>query len=1053
MFWETLTVEEHIKIWRNLKLAAFQDTDNQDDVLEECDLVDKAKAKAKTLSGGQKRKLQLAISFTGGSSVCFIDEASSGLDPLSRRHIWNIIQNGHSKRTVLITTHFLDEADILADHIAIVYKGKLVCAGPPTMLKSSFGGDYIIRSEPCDGDDNDADDTMVFQMSTSSETAKKVLELQGLTNDRLQVNFPTLENVFLNVTKEANTAINDASGDGVVGEETVIDEKTFAIEAANARDLDLEVGRGISLVRQIVTLFRKRYSLLRSRSGWISYGINLIIPVIIGGVLAHYVPNMPNLQTCRDNVEILHSQSPMLFTTPERIGSSNTPVVLLGPATAFSGAVQDAIYASEIGPYLYNEYSGGYGEGSLSEPNTSSILNTRTFVEGTKELVSSVTNPSLGGVYAFGIFAPTAESAILFHDSNVGESTTPMLALSLVTNRLANATNSHPRLSTTNLQYFTHIQESVSFWSMPIAILIVLAFISAASISGVYPTFEKVNNVRSLEYCNGVSPLALWTANLIFDTQFIIVQSLIVWGIAFAGSLEKLYYAPGNILAVLILFGIATYLGTYVLSLFLKKAAFAIAAGVHLLLFLLYLIGYIVNQAVGDISTRQDTYSKLQYFLGLTSPGANLARGLFLSMNVFEVLCGETGTDESSAISYRRYGGVYANLLIQIVLLISILVIYEYGSADWLRRNITHRGVPARLHYLVDSGQMQDEKQARAAAVADPSKLLSLSHVSKFFGRNFAVQNISFDISKGNTLALLGANGAGKTTTINLIRGVMKPDFGDITLDGISVLRQPHKARLHMGVCPQDDAVDNLTVRQTLSFYASVKGLKNISGNVDKVLHALNITTFEHVMVKALSGGTKRKLSVAIALLGNPRVLLLDEPSTGQDAGAKRILWNTLKEIRGNRAILLTTHSMEEAESLATNVAIMGTRMLATGTLSSLQETYGALFTIRAIRVPDISAEEVEEITKENFGNQITHYEDRHGQIFFNLPHNRADLGRILKTMEFLKGDAIEETGGNAGGGSSNQVKVLQAYTVTPPSLEEVFMQVAKEAGANVGGV
>jgi ATP-binding cassette subfamily A (ABC1) protein 3 len=258
----------------------------------------------------------------------------------------------------------------------------------------------------------------------------------------------------------------------------------------------------------------------------------------------------------------------------------------------------------------------------------------------------------------------------------------------------------------------------------------------------------------------------------------------------------------------------------------------------------------------------------LQYFVGLTSPGANLARALFLSMNVFDVLCGEFGDDESEPMAYHRYGGVYANLLIQIAFLITMLAIYEYGSADWFRRHVTHRGVPARLHYLVESGQIQDEKHARAAAVADPSKILSVSQVSKFFGRNFAALNISFEISPNETLALLGGNGAGKTTMINLIRGELKPNFGDITVDGISVLRQPHKAKMHMGVCPQDDAVDNLTVRQTLGFYASVKGLKNVSGNVDRVMHALNITMYEHLLVKALSGGTKRKLSVAIALLG-----------------------------------------------------------------------------------------------------------------------------------------------------------------------------------------
>jgi ABC-type multidrug transport system ATPase subunit len=874
VFWENLTVEEHIRIWRKLKMAAFQDTNfTQDDVLEECDLFEKAKAQARTLSGGQKRKLQLAICFTGGSSVCCVDEASSGLDPLSRRNIWNIIQKGHSRRTVLITTHFLDEADVLADHIAIMYKGKLVCEGPSTSLKSRFGGEYIVRSEPSGSND----EAMVWQTSTSSEAARKILELESLTNDHLRVIFPTLEKVFLNVT-DASTAIHDSFGDGVAGDETVIDEKIFDFEVGNAIDIDLDVGHSIGVARQVITLFRKRYTLLLQRSGWLSYGVNLIIPIIIGAVLAHYVPRLPTLQTCQDNVNILHTQTlqegsdlaPFEMYSPHYIyisSDSESPAALLGPRSAFTGAIQDDLYATEIGPYIYSGYS-EYSQPQVAN-TTSEILTSRVFVNDTSHMIAAITNSSGYGFYGIAIWAPTPETAVIFHDSETYSSEVHMYSFSLITNRISNSTSPGPaRVSSANLRFFTHVLSNVSFWSMPIAIILVLAFIAAASIAVIYPTFEKVNRVRALHYCNGVSPFALWFGYLLFDIQLIIIQSFIIWGVAFAGSLGRLYFAPSYILGVFLLFGIATYLGTYVLSLFIKKAAFAIAAGVHILLFILYLVGYIVNQAVGNVANRYQTYSYIQYYLGLTSPGANLARALFVSMNVFEVLCGEFGDDESKPMAYHRYGSVYANLLIQIVFLIALLVIYEYGSADWFRRHITHRGVPARLHYLVDSGQIQEEKHARASTVADPSKILSVSHVSKFFGRNFAAQNISFGISSNETLALLGANGAGKTTMINLIRGEMKPNFGDITLDGISVLRQPHKAKLQMGVCPQDDAVDNLTVRQTLSFYASVKGLKNVAGNVDKVLHALNITMYEHVVVKALSGGTKRKLSVAIALLG-----------------------------------------------------------------------------------------------------------------------------------------------------------------------------------------
>jgi len=552
------------------------------------------------------------------------------------------------------------------------------------------------------------------------------------------------------------------------------------------------------------------------------------------------------------------------------------PIALFGPTSAFSGPVQDDLYISEIGPHIYTYDSESMSSGFNSSPNNT--LSTRQLVNDTISLIAGITNRT-NSFYGFGIYAPTPETATLFHDSSIYTANQNMLAFSLITNRLANETTTTgtARKVYANMRTFRSIESRVDFRSMPIAILVVLAFVAAASIAVIYPAFEKVNRVRALHYCNGVSPFALWFGYLLFDIQVIVIQSFIVWGILYAGSLTKLYYAGNYILGVFILFGIATYLGTYVLSLFVKKAAFAVAGGLHMLLFVLYLISYILNQSVGNIETRQETYSLLQYGLGLTSPAANLARALFVAMNVFDLLCGKYGdADVSNAFAYARYGSVYVNLLIQIAFLIIVLVIYEYGSADWFRRNVTHRGVPARLHYIVDSGgsptqplAREAEKNATVSATWQPSsQILKVSNVSKFFGRIFAAENISFNISANETLALLGGNGAGKTTMINLIRGELKPDFGEITLDDISVLKHPHAARLHMGVCPQDDAVDNLTVRQTLKFYASVKGLKNVEGNVDKVLNALNITIYEHVMVKALSGGTKRKLSVAIALLG-----------------------------------------------------------------------------------------------------------------------------------------------------------------------------------------
>jgi ATP-binding cassette, subfamily A (ABC1), member 3 len=147
---------------------------------------------------------------------------------------------------------------------------------------------------------------------------------------------------------------------------------------------------------------------------------------------------------------------------------------------------------------------------------------------------------------------------------------------------------------------------------------------------------------------------------------------------------------------------------------------------------------------------------------------------------------------------------------------------------------------------------------------------------------------------------------------------------------------------------------------------------------------------------------------------------------------------------------------MEEAEALATNVAIMGTRMLAKGTLSSLQETYGGQYSVRAVRVDSIGREEVEELVREKFGDRVKGYFDINGQVGFGLPHKKSEMGAIMKIMEGLKVESVadEDVGaGSAGvvGGSSgikmNGRRVFQDYTINGPTLEEVFMNVARESG------
>lgn len=147
---------------------------------------------------------------------------------------------------------------------------------------------------------------------------------------------------------------------------------------------------------------------------------------------------------------------------------------------------------------------------------------------------------------------------------------------------------------------------------------------------------------------------------------------------------------------------------------------------------------------------------------------------------------------------------------------------------------------------------------------------------------------------------------------------------------------------------------------------------------------------------------------------------------------------------------------MEEAEALATKVAIMGTKMLATGTLDSLQQSHGGAFSIRAVRLRGTDASEVEILIKGKFEGRVSHYSDSHGQVGFNLPHDKRDLGHIMRIMEGLKGNFVgedeEDTAGASSAAKDEDVRILQDYTITGPTLEEVFMNVARASGV-AGGV
>ena len=201
---------------------------------------------------------------------------------------------------------------------------------------------------------------------------------------------------------------------------------------------------------------------------------------------------------------------------------------------------------------------------------------------------------------------------------------------------------------------------------------------------------------------------------------------------------------------------------------------------------------------------------------------------------------------------------------------------------------------------------------------------IETNNLTKKFKEKTAVHGINLQIKEGELFALLGTNGAGKTTTIKMLSTLILPTDGEIKIEGLDIIKDRQKIKEILNVSPQETAIaPNLSVKENLEFMA---GVYQISNKQEKITELIKMFKLEEVLnqkAKTLSGGWQRKVSIAIALINEPKILFLDEPTLGLDVIARKELWNVIEKLKGKITIILTTHYMEEAESLSDRVGIM----------------------------------------------------------------------------------------------------------------------------------
>jgi ABC-type multidrug transport system ATPase subunit len=444
------------------------------------------------------------------------------------------------------------------------------------------------------------------------------------------------------------------------------------------------------------------------------------------------------------------------------------------------------------------------------------------------------------------------------------------------------------------------------------------------------------------------------------------------------------------------------------------------------------------------------------------------------SLRIMAVLCPQVTLTQGFLISggvcdgIAQYDGFYTTCILMPYWAYLLIMLFEGALYTFLAYVVDLQNVvplPEQAFVMNDVTVQQlddDVRQEREhVQITAPSEFaLHISNLRKLFPAKKAkdpplqaVKGLNLGIARGEIFGLLGANGAGKTTAISMVMRSLYPTAGNVHIEGKSVLSNFQAGAKHLGIVAQHNTLwDKLSCRDHLRLFARLRGVEIASSEalVSNVIRDMELGPYADRLAGQLSGGMKRKLCVAIAIIGDPDVVLLDEPSAGLDPVSRRNLWDTLIKTMAKRAVIITTHSMEEAEALCTRIGIMVKGQLrALGELQHLKHKFGSGYEIILQLKPESSDEGGAGGDDNNGSSSSSHYEarvqrvtdflvshypkatllsDNGGLLTFRLPGENINVGLAFDVLETNR----DELG-------------VSDYTVAQPTLEQVFVRTVYE--------
>ncbi|NWH74855.1 ABCA1 protein, partial [Piaya cayana] len=591
-----------------------------------------------------------------------------------------------------------------------------------------------------------------------------------------------------------------------------------------------------------------------------------------------------------------------------------------------------------------------------------------------------------------------------------------------------------------------------------ICVIFAMSFVPASFV--LFLIEERVSKAKHLQFVSGMKPVTYWLGNFAWDMCNYLVPALLVI-LIFLCFQQKSYVSSANLPSLLLLLllygwsitpmmypasflfsipstayvaltcinlfiGINGSVATFVLELFVDQNLNNINR-ILKKVFLIFphfclgrgLIDMVKNQAMADAFERFGEYR------GTKAPPQSLASVGTPFLQPLLPLPGDKLF--VSPLSWDVTGKNLFAMAIEGVIFFVFTLLLQYRF--FLR-------LGPRALQLPSLGEEDDDvarERVKVASVQPHGHLLLLKDLTKVYRRRRApaVDRLCVAVPPGECFGLLGVNGAGKTSTFKMLTGDTEVTLGEAWLKGHSVLTDLQSVHQHMGYCPQFDAIMALlTGREHLEFYSRLRGIPE--EEIPKVarwgIAKLGLGPHADRLAGKYSGGNKRKLSTAIALLGCPPIVFLDEPTTGMDPQARRFLWDCiLSVIREGRSVVLTSHSMEECEALCTRMAIMvNGRFRCLGSVQHLKNRFGDGYTV-VVRVGGPGPAPVENLMELQFPGIVL--KERHGGLLqFQVPSRAGSLASIFSVLAAHRDPCH-----------------IEDYSVSQTTLDQVFMHFARE--------